>query len=98
MGKNAEKSEGVVSIVIRKKTGQPDAGDFAAYNPAEAVAINPANIGSDFSDFLAEEGMLKEVRATALKRVVCRAPSIAAEKMPHSKLRQARSVPRFAEP
>ncbi|QEU28919.1 XRE family transcriptional regulator [Pseudomonas luteola] len=29
-----------------------------------------ANIGSDFDDFLAEQGILEEVSATALKRVI----------------------------
>lgn len=56
--------------MIHKKTEHHVAGDFATYSPAEAVAINPANIGSDFSDFLAEDGILEEVQATALKRVI----------------------------
>lgn len=56
--------------MIHKKNERNGAGDFAAYNPAEAVAINPVNIGSDFNDFLAEDGILEEVQATALKRVI----------------------------
>lgn len=56
--------------MIRKKTSHQDQSDFAAYDPGEAVSINPANIGSDFNDFLAEEGILEEVQATALKRVI----------------------------
>ena len=56
--------------MIRKQTKRHDAGEFAAYDPAEAVAIHPANIGSDFSDFLAEDGILEEVQAATLKRVI----------------------------
>lgn len=56
--------------MIRKKTHQQDVNAIAVYDPAEAVAVNPANIGSDFNDFLAEEGILEEVQATALKRVI----------------------------
>ena len=32
--------------------------------------MNKQNIGSDFDDFLAEEGMLEEVTAVAVKRVI----------------------------
>jgi len=56
--------------MIKKKTNQHDDEDFAAYDPAEAIAITPANIGSDFNDFLADEGILEKVQATALKRVI----------------------------
>lgn len=55
--------------MIRKKTHHTDDGS-AVYDPAEAVTVNPVNIGSDFNDFLAEEGILEEVQATALKRVI----------------------------
>jgi hypothetical protein len=32
--------------------------------------LKEQNIGSDFDDFLAEEGMLEEVTAVAVKRVI----------------------------
>lgn len=32
--------------------------------------MNNQHIGSDFDDFLAEEGLLAEVEATAIKRVI----------------------------
>lgn len=32
--------------------------------------MNKKNIGSDFDEFLAEEGLLEEVEAVAIKRVV----------------------------
>lgn len=48
----------------RKATNQGD-NDFAAYDPSEAVSVNPANIGGDFNGFLTEEGILEEVQAAA---------------------------------
>ena len=56
--------------MTRKKNTQPDQDGFSAYALSEAVSMHPANIGSDFEDFLAEEGILEEVRAAALKRVI----------------------------
>ncbi len=56
--------------MMNKLTKRKNADDFATYNPAEAVAINPANMGSDFNDFLAEEDLLEEIQATSLKRVI----------------------------
>jgi hypothetical protein len=55
--------------MIQKKANH-QGSESAAYDPAEAVSINPANIGSDFDDFLADECILDEVQATALKRVI----------------------------
>lgn len=37
---------------------------------AEAVLFKPANLGQNFDEFLAEEGMLETVRAAAIKRVI----------------------------
>ena len=54
--------------MTRKKISSPSAKDFAKSDPDETVSINPANLGSFFNDFLAEEGILEEVREEVLKR------------------------------
>jgi antitoxin HicB len=37
---------------------------------AESVKFKAVNIGQDFDEFLAEEGILEEVKATSIKRVI----------------------------
>jgi DNA-binding Xre family transcriptional regulator len=51
--------------VIERKT----IGKRTAQTVEEEKMKNP-NIGSDFDDFLAQEGMLEEVTAVAVKRVI----------------------------
>ena len=53
-----------------KKPIPQDDHELATFSAAEAVDINPANIGSDFDAFLADEGLLEEVQAGSLKRVI----------------------------
>jgi hypothetical protein len=42
----------------------------AAVAIAEEEGLNPAHIGSDFEDFLREEGLLEEVQVLAVKEVL----------------------------
>ena len=53
------------------KKRQPPKSNAAARKPAlaEAASPNPA-LGSDFDDFLSEEGILNQVQAEAAKRVI----------------------------
>lgn len=44
-------------------------GQATAPLPQDA-ALNPAHLGSDFEDFLKEEGLFDEIQALAVKKVV----------------------------
>lgn len=53
--------------MVRKTTPTLRARFFKTIEEAQ---MNKQNIGSNFDDFLAEEGMLEEVTAVAVKRVI----------------------------
>jgi predicted XRE-type DNA-binding protein len=56
--------------MIRKNAvHHPDLA-LARFDAAEAIAIKPSSLGQDFEAFLAEEGILESVKATAIKRVI----------------------------
>ncbi len=45
-------------------------GQATATRTEEAHGLNPAHLGSDFEDFLKEEGLFDEIHALAVKKVV----------------------------
>jgi predicted DNA-binding protein (UPF0251 family) len=56
--------------MIRKKTEPIGDQEAAVYVPGEAIAVDPVFVGSDFDAFLADEGILEEVQAAAIKQVI----------------------------
>ncbi len=47
-----------------------EAGSLAKYDPSETASIKAENIGSNFDDFLREEGINEEVKAKSRKKIV----------------------------
>lgn len=56
--------------MIRKNAANHPDPAAAPLVPSEAIAVKPSSLGQDFEAFLAEEGMLESVKATAIKRVI----------------------------
>ena len=57
--------------------------------------MNPKHVGSDFDDFLREEGLLEEAEAIAAKRVLAFQIAQAMEERDLSKAAMARSSSRW---
>ena len=59
-------------VLLKAKRKKHQVDDFAKFEVAlsEAVPVNPVHVGSNFDDFLKEEGIFETVKATSIKRVI----------------------------
>jgi prevent-host-death family protein len=57
------------AIVTLEDLAALEAGSFAKYDPSEAISIKAENRGSNFDDFLREEGIYHEVKEKSRKKI-----------------------------
>lgn len=67
--RSARSSSRIHQKITEDAEGRSRSGQATAMLPQEA-ALNPAHLGSDFEDFLKEEGLFESVHALAVKKVV----------------------------
>lgn len=67
--RHAGPSSRVHQKVAKDPKHRPRLGQAAAASPEE-TELNPAHLGSDFEDFLKEEGLFDTVHALAVKKVI----------------------------
>ena len=56
--------------IAKDATGRSHSGQATTTRAEEAHGLNPVHIGSDFEDFLKEEGLFEEVQARAVKELL----------------------------